>query len=138
MPTSVYPRCVDCPGPGDFVIDDPDEPIDRFTKNVQLKRLTLEGPPDVVVVLAAYLVKQVRFAPELEILNLTFREFYDEEIPHLIKFKSLDDNVHTRPSLRQIVISSTEVETWEDVKSDTRKYLPRCEEKGILELKLCS
>lgn len=88
--------------------------------------------------LAAYLVRQVRFAPELEILNLTFREFYDEEIPHLIKLKSLDDNVHTRPSLRQIVISSTEVKTWEDVKSDTRKYLPRCEEKGILECKLCS
>lgn len=117
--------------------DNPDGLITRFAQNVQLRRLTLQGTAEVLVGVALYLLQQAQFAPELEILNITFREFYQEEGEYLIKFKLLDDYVHTRrPSLRQIVISSKEAKSWEDVKFYTRKYLPRCEEKGMLELKL--
>lgn len=137
VPVFFWSRSIDhhiCPD--EFTIREPYEPFTQVTTNVGLERLTLRGPPYILVEVAPYLLKQTHFAPELTVLNLDFDDCHEEEIPCLDKFEWLDEAIHTRPSLHKVRISSTSEETWEEVRSYATEYMDCWEKKGILELEL--
>ncbi len=104
-----------------------------------LEQFTIWATQDVALDILPYLLKQDHFGPDIRTLEIIVQDWNPTAALHFTKLKLLDQQVHSRLFLRNIIIWcewGKWPKRWAEVKNRTRLYLPYCEDNGLLRFRL--